>query len=108
MAGSHADIQKHVRAYVGVFVALAVLTVITVAVSRVHFSDIGNVAVALLIAGCKATLVAAIFMHLKWEKAPSIWWVLMLCAALFLALVILPVLTAQEMPSNIVHRTWGP
>lgn len=108
MAGSHVDIQKHVRAYVAVFVALAVLTVITVAVSTVHFRGMGNILVALLIAACKATLVAAIFMHLKWEKAPPIWWVLAACAVLFLVLVVVPVLTTQDMPPQVVHSTWDP
>ena len=108
MAGTHVDVSKHVRAYLAVFAALAALTVITVAVAQVHFPGIGNVLVALLIAALKATLVAAIFMHLKWEKSPSIWWVLLLCAAFFLVLVLIPVLMAQEMPPSVVHRTWGP
>jgi cytochrome c oxidase subunit 4 len=47
--------------------ALLVLTIITVAVSRV---DLGawNTVVALVVATIKAGLVAAFFMHLKFEK----------------------------------------
>ena len=37
MTSDHAvDIDKHVRIYITVFVALMVLTIITVAISRVH------------------------------------------------------------------------
>lgn len=106
MSSAHADISKHVKAYVGVFAALAVLTILTVAVSRVHFSGSGNVVVALLIAAFKASLVAAIFMHLKWEKAPSIWWVLAVCALFFVVLILLPVLSVGELPPQAQHGMW--
>ena len=33
-----ADIDKHVRVYITVFVALMVLTIVTVAISRLHLS----------------------------------------------------------------------
>jgi caa(3)-type oxidase subunit IV len=63
-----AAFKKHIRQYIGVFVALLVATVLTVAVSYVHFgaedSHVGNVTVALIIAGIKAALVAGFFMHL--------------------------------------------
>lgn len=68
----HAHIKKHVRAYKMVGASLIVLTVVTVLVSYVHFGDIdsnaGNITVALIIAAFKASLVAAIFMHLNAEK----------------------------------------
>ena len=57
--------------YVSVFVALIVLTVITVAASQVYFGTM-NVIVALVIASIKATLVALFFMHLKYES-PVTW-----------------------------------
>lgn len=107
MADSHTDIKKHVRAYVGVFVALAILTIATVAVAQVHFPGHGNVLVALLIAAAKASLVAAIFMHLKWERSASIWWALAICAVFFLVLVLIPVMSTQDMPGTITHATWG-
>ncbi len=106
MAGAHADISKHKRAYYAVFAALAVLTVVTVAVAQFHFSDVGNVAVALAIAAFKASLVAAIFMHLKWEKAPSIWWALAICGIFFIALLALPVLTNSDNPPQVQHTMW--
>ncbi len=106
MGDAHMDISKHVKSYYRVFAALAVLTVVTVLVAQWHFSDAGNVIVALLIAAFKASLVAAIFMHLKWEKAPSIWWVLGICAIFFLALVMLPVLSTNDLPPQAQHGMW--
>jgi len=56
-----------IRVLVGVFAALVVLTCITVAASRL---DLGswNLWVALAIATAKASLVAAYFMHLKYDS----------------------------------------
>ena len=66
---SHDDISKHVNRYLFVFGALLVGTVVTVAASYITFpSPEINIAVALLIATIKATLVAAIFMHLSAER----------------------------------------
>lgn len=107
MSDAHADISKHVKAYIGVFVALAILTVVTVAASRVDFTHWGNITIALVIAGVKASLVAAIFMHLKWEKAPWIWWVLALAAVFFIFLMALPVLTVNDHPPGVKIGTWG-
>ena len=106
MGDAHADISKHVKAYIRVFAALAILTIVTVAASRIHFPGAGNIIVALVIAALKASLVAAIFMHLKWEKAPSIWWVLAVCAVFFLALIFLPVLTTELLPPQAHHGMW--
>ncbi len=65
----HHDISKHVRRYMGVFLALLLGTVVTVAASYIPFkSNEVNIAVALAIATVKATLVAAIFMHLSAER----------------------------------------
>lgn len=105
MSDSHADISKHVRSYIMVFIALAVLTIVTVAASRIDFGT-GNVVVALLIAVVKASLVATIFMHLKWEKSASIWLTLGLCAFFFVLLMALPVLIANDNPPQVVKYTW--
>ena len=106
MTDAHADVSKHVRAYILVFVALAILTILTVAASRVQFPGPGNTLVALGIAATKASLVAAIFMHLRWEKTPSIWWVLALCAVFFLVLVLVPMLTVQDLPPHVTTGPW--
>jgi cytochrome c oxidase subunit 4 len=57
--------------FLKVFAALVVLTIITVAVSRVHLGA-WNIVVAMGVASIKATLVALFFMHLKYES-PLTW-----------------------------------
>ena len=56
------------KIYLAVFGALAVLTIATVAVSYLHLPRPGAIAVALLIAAFKVSLIALFFMHLKFEK----------------------------------------
>lgn len=68
-AHSHADIKKHVRTYIVIFVALLVGTFVTVALYSIHFENFAvTVAIALLVATIKASLVAGFFMHLISEK----------------------------------------
>jgi cytochrome c oxidase subunit 4 len=62
------DIKKHVKIYMTVFAALAVLTVVTVSVAYLHLSIWPALIVALLIASIKGGLVASYFMHLISEK----------------------------------------
>ncbi len=107
MAGSDADISKHVKMYLGVFAALFLCTILTVAVSTVHLGHTNNVIVALVIASFKASLVALIFMHLKWESSKIIWITLGLCAIAFSILMIVPMLTANGFPASTVFSTWG-
>ena len=64
-AGHHNHIIP-LKVFVNVFIALLVLTVITVAASRVDFGA-ANAFVAMLIATVKAGLVMAYFMHLKYD-----------------------------------------
>jgi cytochrome c oxidase subunit 4 len=96
MTSDHAvDIDRHVRIYITVFVALMALTIITVAVSRFHLPLPIAVSVALLVAVIKGSLVACYFMHLISEKK-LIYAVLGLTAAFFLVLLTLPVLTVHD------------
>jgi cytochrome c oxidase subunit IV len=93
MTGDHAvDIDKHVKVYITVFVALMVLTIITVAIARLHLPVPIAVSVALLVATVKGALVAGYFMHLVSEKK-LIYAVLALTVAFFVALLALPVVT---------------
>ena len=73
------------RIYFWVWVALMILTVITVGVSYLHFG-IFNVVVALTVASIKASLVALYFMHLKYED--KITWVFAIYPLGLLALLI--------------------
>lgn len=59
--------------YVPIFVALMVLTVVTVLLSRVHVGHLGNALIAVAVALVKGTLVAAFFMHLKFETKHLLW-----------------------------------
>ena len=96
MTSDHAvDIDRHVRVYITVFVALMALTIITVSVSRLHLSVPIAVTVALLVAIVKGSLVACYFMHLISEKK-LIYAVLVLTAAFFAALLALPVATVSN------------
>ncbi|MDA0745339.1 MAG: cytochrome C oxidase subunit IV family protein [bacterium] len=96
MADNAEEIREHIRAYVKVFVALAVLTVVTVAVSYLHIPSIWvAVALALVIALFKGSLVAAVFMHLSSERA-IIYWVLLLTVVFFIVLMLLPLLTEMS------------
>jgi cytochrome c oxidase subunit 4 len=96
MTGDHeVDIDKHVRVYILVFVALMVLTVITVAVSRFHLPVPLAVTVALIVATIKGALVACYFMHLISEKK-LIYAVLALTVVFFIALMALPVVTHSD------------
>ncbi len=89
MSHSQEDIKKQAKVYVGVFLALGVLTLLTVAVSYLHLPLIPAIVIALLIATFKGSLVAGFFMHLFHEK-PLISWVLLLTIFFFFVLLILP------------------
>ncbi len=55
------------KKYMRIFLALLVLTALTVGVTTIHFGDTANIVVGIAIAVLKAGLVAAIFMHLKFD-----------------------------------------
>lgn len=107
MGGAHADVSKHVKSYMAVFAALAVFTILTVWAATWPTSTPMHIGVAMLIATIKASLVAAIFMHLKWENSGAIWWTLLLTGIFFAALILLPVLTSLDNPPQVRYGTWG-
>ncbi len=80
-------VKKQVRTYIAVFAALAGLTVLTVGVSYLKLPLGAAIALALLIASVKGTLVAAFFMHLISEK--KIIWLILVFAVLFFFLILL-------------------
>lgn len=73
------------RIYLIVALTLLILTAITVAVAQFDFGE-WNVVVALTIAGIKAGLVAAIFMHLKYDN--KLFLLIFLAALAFLVIFI--------------------
>src|SRR5215217_2700910 len=87
-----ADIDRHVRIYITVFVALMALTIVTVGISYLHLPIAMAVAAALIVATIKGSLVACYFMHLISEKK-LIYAVLAITAFFFVVLLALPVIT---------------
>ena len=76
------DIRKHVKVYLLVFASLAVLTVVTVAVSYLSIPFVPALLIALVIATVKASLVGLYFMHLVSEKHVILW--VLLVSGIFL------------------------
>lgn len=100
---SAADIQKHVRTYLVVFAALAALTVVTVVISYIHLPTSQAIALALMVATVKASLVALYFMHLISEK--KVIYVMLILAAMFFVLVLcLPAMTEAEVRGWLIRH----
>ena len=73
-----------VKLLAGVLAVLMVLTIITVAVTKIDLGGQGNLVVAMVIATVKAALVVTYFMHLRWDKKFHL--ILFLTSVLFLIL----------------------
>ena len=89
------EIRKHVRVYLVVFAALAVLTVVTVLASYWEVSPPLGIALALLIASVKASLVASYFMHLISERK-TIFTILILTFLFLIVMLLVPLFTDTE------------
>lgn len=79
MSGKHDDHGElgHIvpfKVYLNVFIALVILTILTVVAAKWDVMDFGalNIVIALIIASVKAGIVAMYFMHLKYEH-PLTW-----------------------------------
>ncbi|MBI4476025.1 MAG: cytochrome C oxidase subunit IV family protein [Acidobacteria bacterium] len=100
-----AEHKSHgVSIYYKVFVALMVLTVVTVAVNRVHVGISAAIIVALMIAAFKGSLVAGYFMHL-FNESNQIYRVLLLTAIFLIFLMFLPLLGRWSTVTGLQHRT---
>ena len=86
------EFKQHIRKYMLVFVALGVLTVVTVAISYLDVSVGFAIFLAMVVASVKAGLVAGSFMHLASEEK-VIHWLLILSAAFLVFLFVLPLVT---------------
>ena len=78
------------KTYIIVWLALMVMTAITVYVSYINFGIL-NIVIALVVASIKASIVALYFMHLKFED--SITWVFALFPLSLLGLLIAMTIT---------------
>ena len=98
MGDSH-DISKHIKLYIGVFIALLVGTVVTVGLYYVHFNSVAvTIAIALLVATIKSYLVAGYFMHLNSEKK-TIYSILGVTVFFFIALMALFIWATFDIPT---------
>ena len=89
------DIQHHIKIYVNVFIALAILTVVTVAVSFLDVSFIEAFFIAITVATIKGSLVLSFFMHLLEEK-PAVIWILATTMVAFLILMFIPLISLTD------------
>jgi cytochrome c oxidase subunit 4 len=93
-----AHFAEHVRRYLYVFYALLAGTVITVLASYIPFGNHAfNIAVALVIACCKAFLVAGFFMHLISERK-MIYGLLVFTVFFFAGLMVLTICSFADFP----------
>ncbi len=92
-----------VKVLVGTGGTLLLLTLVTVAATKVDFGTNINLALAMAIAVIKATLVILFFMHLKYDKLfhTVVFVSAILAAALFVGFTLLD--SGQYQDSNIWH-----
>lgn len=87
---THDKHRPNVALYVKVFAALMALTLVTVAISKIHLPPAQAIALGLFVALIKAGLVAALFMHLWGENKlihKAIWITVGFGAALVLPII---------------------
>ncbi len=103
-AHAHDNFAHHVRRYLFVFYALLFGTIVTVLASYIPFGHHAiNIAVALVIAGGKAFLVAGYFMHLISERK-MIYGIMAFTAFFFVGLMFLTVWSFADFPPlTITH-----
>jgi len=106
MSDSHShDLARHIKVYVGVFIALLVGTILTVTMYYIHFERMAvTVTIALFIATVKASLVAGFFMHLISEKK-AIYSILLATVFFFASMMYLTVWSRGEMPRGTIYSS---
>ena len=96
------EVSKHVKVYVGVFVALLIGTIVTVGLNWLHFdSKMVTIGIALLVATIKASLVACYFMHLISERK-MIYIILGFTTFFFIGMMVLTLSTYADFPALTV------
>ena len=96
MSDNIEEIQKSVRKYIIIGIALLALSGFTVWLSTVELPTHGlNILVGMIVATFKASLVALIFMHLNHER-PIIYKVLAFTVAFAIVLFVLFIVSAQD------------
>lgn len=111
---SHADGHSHsgphivsFRLLFTIFAILMVLTVVTVAATKIDLGYQANLALALAIAVVKATLVMMYFMHLRWDAPFNT--LIAVAALLFIAIFIVAAIADTDQYrknlSNYTNKT---
>jgi caa(3)-type oxidase subunit IV len=95
MSSDPEAVKKSVRRYFMIGAALFTFTGITVAVNQVHLVIPLAIAVALIIAIVKGSMVGSVFMHLSHEKK-WIYGALLLTAVFWLVLMSVPFFTMSD------------
>ena len=88
-------VRKSVRTYLMVGGALFVFTVITVLINQIHLPVPAAIGLALVVASIKASMVAAVFMHLSHERR-WIYGSLVVTAVGFVILMLVPVFVTTD------------
>ena len=94
-ADTKESIEHHIQVYIKVFIALAILTVVTVAVSYLDVSFIEAFFIAMTVATIKGSLVLGFFMHLITEKQMIIW-ILIATLITFVILMFIPLINVTD------------
>jgi len=98
------ELHPHIvplRILAGVWLALVVLTIITVGVTRWDFGGSLNLWIAMAIATLKASLVALYFMHLRYDS--PFYGVVLIIALLFVMLFIgLALMDTEQYQSTLI------
>jgi len=102
MHSDQESIRKTIKTYWMIGAALFVFTGITVAVNQVHLAVPLAIAVALIIATMKGSMVASIFMHLSHERK-WVYGALILTVIGFAVLMLLPSLTINDGIGTPIH-----
>ena len=92
---SKESIEHHIQTYIRVFIALGVLTMITVAVSYLNVSFIEAFFIAMTVATIKGSLVLGYFMHLITERQMIIW-ILVATVTTFIILMFIPLISLTD------------
>ena len=92
---SKESIEHHIQTYIRVFIALGILTVITVAVSYLNVSFIEAFFIAMTVATIKGSLVLGYFMHLISERQMIIW-ILVATVTTFIILMFIPLISLTD------------
>jgi caa(3)-type oxidase subunit IV len=107
MHSDTAAVKKSIRTYLMIGAALFVFTVITVAANQVHLAVPLAITVGLIIASIKASMVAAVFMHLNHERK-WIYGSLLLTVVFFIVLMALPIFTTMDTIGTSTEHALSP